>query len=169
MIEVWSRIPNAQNCPWLPITANGNMINYFLQKLQQYPQMAFIYQGKPLLLAVGGSFGLDPSRNAELSPNYTIKTMWAFLNADQVSKGHWSFMQPCQSGFKNSKGDLPCGQQITGAGAFEQISVTAAYQQTYMSNVTTAVPKFQGKTFLRQLETAFNLPNIPIVTHYWME
>lgn len=43
------------------------------------------------------------------------------------------------------------------------MSISAAFQETYMSLTTTAVPKFGGKTLLRQFETAYFHPEAPIV------
>jgi hypothetical protein len=73
-------------------------------------------------------------------------------------------MQPCQQGFKDAEGNMDCKQQITGLGAAEQVSASVAYQFTYMSDTTQAVPKFNGRTLLRQLETAYNHPEVPVIT-----
>ena len=59
----------------------------------------------------------------------------------------------------------PCNQRIaTHDGAPEQVSITMAYQLTYMSVPDYAVPKHGGLTFRRQFQTLFDHPEAPIAT-----
>lgn len=163
LMQTWSQIPNAPKVvPWVPMVSGGDMANYFDSMLSQYPQMAFQYEGKPLMLAVG--------HNAEdaviqgFQSRYTIRKMWGFLTPDQMSQGEWSFMQDCKEGFTTSQGDTLCSQSVSSnSGSVEQIPVVSAYQYYYMSNAG-STPKFNGKTLLRQLETAYLNPGAPIVT-----
>ncbi len=171
MIAAWSRVPGAPKIvPWVPITGKGDMVDYFDQKLTQYPQMAFTYRGKPLLLAMARKSVPQSLQYRKLLERYTIRTMWGLQKPAQLNAGEWSFLQPCGPDFKRRKGNVPCQQCMTYRnGSPEQISVTSAYQIDYMSNTdphspSSAVPKFHGRTFLRQLETAYQHPEVPIVT-----
>jgi hypothetical protein len=166
MMRVWSRVPGAPKIvPWVPITGNGDMVDYFDQMMTEHPEMAFEYQGKPLLLAVGPKSDRGSAQFKHLQARYTIRLMWGLLNADQLHSAEWSFLQPCVESFKERGGDEECGQGVSyQSGVMEQIPVTAAYQLSYMSDTTSAVPKFHGKTLLRQLETAYQHPDVPIVT-----
>jgi hypothetical protein len=166
MMRVWSQVPGAPKIvPWVPITGGGDMVNYFDRMMTQHPQMAFTYQEKPLLLAVGYTANPDSPQFKELRTRYTVRAMWGLLKPEQLRSGEWSFMQPCLKSFKASGGNEECAQGVSYQnGVAEQIPVTAAYQETYMSDTTSAVPKFHGKTLLRQLETAYRHPEAPIVT-----
>ena len=166
LVKVWSEVPGAPKIvPWVPITGTGDMVNYFDRMMAQYTQMAFIYQDKPLLLAVGYSVNPGSTQFKELQTRYTIRAMWGLLRSQQLRSGEWSFMQPCLKSFKEKGGTEECAQGVSYRnGIVEQIPVTAAYQETYMSDTTSAVPKFHGKTLLRQLETAYKHPEAPIVT-----
>jgi hypothetical protein len=166
MTRVWSNVTGAPKIvPWVPITGNGDMVNYFDRMMTQHPQTVFTYQAKPLLLAAGQSVNPDSTQFKDLQTRYTIRAMWGLLNPEQLLAGEWSFMQPCRTSFKANGGNEECAQGVTYRnGIIEQIAVTAAYQQTYMSDTTSAVPKFGGKTLLRQLETAYRHPEAPFVT-----
>jgi hypothetical protein len=114
---------------------------------------------------VGHSVNSASAQFKELQTRYTIRSMWGLLKAEQLLSGEWSFMQPCRKSFKSSGGDEECSQGLSyQEGVVEQVPVAAAYQETYMSDTTSAVPKFHGKTLLRQLETAYKHPEAPIVT-----
>lgn len=171
MIEIWSQVPGAPKIvPWLPITGEGDMIDYFDRKMSEHPQMAFIYQGKPLLLAVAPKSKRESAQFKALESRYTIRQMWGLLNPEQLKSGEWSFMQPCDRSFKSRGGNEICNQGISyHNGLPEQISVTAAYQFDYTSNTdpkspSSAVPKLNGRTLIRQLQTAYLHPEVPIVT-----
>ena len=159
LIEVWSTIPNAPKIvPWIQLTDNSNIDVPVLAKLQQYPGMQFMYLGKPLLLVV------DPpseSRLNILSQSYTVKKMWGLAQ----SGNSWSFLSPCRQGFRESLGNNQCGQRISSHnGQPESVSVATAYQETYISDKRTAIPKFNGKTFVKQFQTVFDNQNVAIVT-----
>jgi hypothetical protein len=166
LLKVWGQLPYAPKIvPWVPITGSGTMANYLQQQLTANPKLAFIYQGKPLFLALARRSDVLSPQFAAFQRRYTVRLMDGLLKPEQLRAGIWSFLQPCVAGFKKSGGNLPCRQGVTYRnGAPEQISATAAYQTSYMSDSFSAVPKFRGKTLLRQLETAYEIPAAPIVT-----
>jgi hypothetical protein len=52
MMKIWGQIGGAPKIvPWVPITGGGDMVNYFDRMMTEYPDMAFKFKGKPLLLA----------------------------------------------------------------------------------------------------------------------
>src|SRR5258706_4364667 len=122
-----------------------------------------MYLGKPLVLIVDNAwFPVDQGRFDALAPSYTLRKMWG-LNVNLEST--WSVLQRCLPGFLESSATQPCHQSVSQRnGQPEQLSVGLAYQETYISDKRTAVPKFSGKTFLRQFATLFDYPGLPIVT-----
>jgi hypothetical protein len=166
MVKVWSGIPDAPKIvPWVPITGDGDMVAYFDRMLTEHPGLAFRLDGKPLILAMAPRSNPASPQFRALASRYTIRSMWGELNPGRLRRGEWSFMQPCRSSFKARSGNEECGQGVAYRdGVVEQVPVAAAYQRTYMSDTTTAVPKFDGRTLLRQLETAYRHPEAPIVT-----
>jgi hypothetical protein len=166
MVKVWSRIPNAPKIvPWVPITGHGDMVDYFDQMLTEYPQSAFRFQGKPLIIAMAPKSNPRSPQFRALGSRYTIRLMWGGLKPDKLRGDEWSFMQPCRSSFKGRSGNEECGQGVASRdGVVEQVPVTAAYATNYMSDTITAVPKFRGRTLLRQLEAAYKNPQASIVT-----
>ena len=166
MIKTWNNVSGAPKIvPWVPIIRGGDMVEYLDRMLKRYPQMAFNYEGRPLLLAAGNLSEPAAIRSEKDRGRYTIRTMWGLLGLPQLRSGEWSFMQPCAAGFRAAAGNEVCRQQVTyHQRAVEQISVAAAYQTSYMSDKSSAVPKFHGRTLLRQLQTAHFLRTVPIVT-----
>ena len=77
-------------------------------------------------------------------------------------------MQPCAAGFRESGGTAECRQRVSRfEGKPEQVSVTLAYQASYthpISDKSTSVPKFGGRTMMQQFATALKYPDAPIVT-----
>ncbi len=166
MIKTWNDVSGAPKIvPWVPIMRGGDMVEYFDRMLKGYPRMAFSYEGRPLLLAAGSLSEPSAIRSEKDRGRYTIRTMWGLLDLAQLRSGEWSFMQPCVAGFKAAAARELCRQHVTyHQHEIEQISVAAAYQTSYMSDKSSAVPKFHGGTFLRQLQTAHFLRTVPIVT-----
>jgi hypothetical protein len=171
MLEVWSTVPNAPKIvPWVRLGTTGDparpyndMIYWLLPQLDKYPTLYFPYQGKPLILGIGHG-STDQNLVNALSVGYTHRDMHAFYDAPSPE---WSFMQRCtnQDAFRTSGGTLACNQQVAVRnGVVEQISVTTAYQNDYISDYRTNIPKFDGRTFRRQFDTVFNNPGVPIVT-----
>lgn len=165
MLDVWSTVPGAPRIvPWAPLTARGNMLESLTDLLGGKPDLAFRHDGKPLaLIADNHLFRTDSAKAGRLAQHLTLRPMWGLLRG---SEARWSFMEPCESGFLASGGEQPCNQPAFGRnGVAEQIPIAAAYQDTFISRKTTAVPKFHGRTLVRQFETlATHYPGIPIVT-----
>ena len=70
-------------------------------------------------------------------------------------------MQKCQGDPTDA---APCAQRSAVLGGeLEQISISAAYQETYMS-LPSATPKHRGLTFRRQFETLLLNPDVPVAT-----
>jgi hypothetical protein len=201
MLEIWSVVPGAPKIvPWVPIKnpptaaqlADGcavfDMAVFFDWKMRQYPTTNFIYDGKPLMLAVTSAGSGDPDLARCLGSStsdseaiagyeavYSVRKMWGLINeVDGTSwwgnspggdPSEWSFMSPCQPHFKSTNGAIDCDQRVSiRNGIPEQVSVTTAYQLDYMSNKESAVPKLQGETFSRQMETIWNYQQARVLT-----
>lgn len=169
LLITWSEIPGAPKVvPWAPLTTQGNMLHWMLARLEQYPRLRFVYNGKPLaLITENTTYATDNDRVASLEGQYTVRRMWSTI----LHPTDWSFLSQCQRGFRESQGRIACRQPVTVRnGAVEQVSIAAAYQETYMSFKETAVPKFQGRTFVRQFETLARTPTAPVaVISDWNE
>ncbi len=166
MLEVWSTVPNAPKIvPWAPLTSDSTMMDYLLERLNEYPNMLFIYRGKPLVLVVDNlGFPPDEERIELLTERYTVRKMWGLL-LQTTDPSTWSGLEPCQEGFKESQGTIDCNQRVAYYnGQVEQVGIATAYQRDYISNIVTAVPKFYGRTFVKQFETLFDYSEVPIAT-----
>ncbi len=165
LLAVWSTVPGAPRVvPWVPVvgdheSASTYTVDAILARLGAYPGIQFEYLGRPLLLITENEqYPVDATREAELARSYTVRRMWGVYREDGAP---WSFMQRCQEAPTSPE---PCMQRVaTRDGSIEQITVAAAYQETFM-NVSTATPKHQGLTFRRQFERVFDWPETPIVT-----
>lgn len=168
LLEVWSTVPGAPKVvPWVPIIRSStdpttNTIDYLLERLRAYPGMQAEYLGKPLIFVTEhrATFVTDEAKLAELSRNYTIRKMWAHMS--RYDDHFWSFMEPCRA---DPSGGERCQQRnaILG-GAVEQVSISAAYQSTYMSVPMYATPKHRGLTFRSQFQTLFDNPGAGVAT-----
>jgi hypothetical protein len=171
LLKVWNDVPNAPKVvPWAPLTAHGNMLQYLLSRLDTYPNLKFYYRGKPLALAVENDlFPVDRAKLAQLSVAFTVRKMWAFFL--QNPSDSWTFMQACSSGFNASRGTGRCQQNYAvHDGSVEEVPIVGAYQNTYISQTTTATPRFHGKTFTKQFATLSSHPGAPIALIYsWNE
>jgi hypothetical protein len=163
MLTVWSQIPDAPKIvPFVQVTPRGDLYAEIVRRLQQYPNLAFIYMGKPLLLLVANqAVPVDTAKRAELDTRFTARLMWD----DSSPQGIWMFISRCQPGFVESKGNIDCKQRVaSNGGAVEQVSVSAAFQRDYMSDTATAAPRYHGLTFLKQMARLDDLGPVPIVT-----
>jgi hypothetical protein len=184
LLQVWNTITDAPKVVvWVPVTDYGDttqqkMVDYLTDKLKQYPNLQFIYQGKPLLLALDsvtymgdGYMTVNDTELQQLSADFTVRRMWNL--EPSIPANHWSAGQQCldSTGFRTNGGNQTCNQSIsTYNSSIEQISVVTAYQSVFMSDTRTATPKFDGKTLQKQIQTIFNHPGVPIVTIYgWNE
>ena len=164
VLEEWSQIPGAPKVAvWVPFAAGATMPDALDAILSQYPSMNFQYGGKPLMfIATNPAFPVDSALKTRMGQKYTLRNLWAY-RTDRTS---WSFMEKCLGDFKSTGGTGTCNQRVAynpSLTAVEQISVSAAYQNTYMSNFDTAVPQFGGKTLIAQMKRADAYPNAPIV------
>ena len=163
LLSVWSKIPNAPKVvPFVPVTKKGDLYSEIVRRLFQYPNLLFDYLGKPLFLIVDNqTFPPDSSKRAQLDLHFTTRLMWD----DNSAAGDWMFISRCRPGFLESRGAVPCRQRVAfNGGRAEQVSVAAAFQRDYMSNDKTAVPRFGGLTFLRQMQRSDDFKGVPIVT-----
>lgn len=164
--------------PW--VTFKGNLHSYFLKTMGLLPQRTpnpyqsavFYHQGKPLIIASWDSARqqdqVQPAISQVEAAGIMVKKMWA-LTKGQVKDASgtpvWSFMEQCRSDFKTNQGKTPCDQYTHP----ELASVSGAYQETHMSRFQTAVPKFSGRTFMKQLITAKKRGAPLIVINTWNE
>lgn len=166
MLAVWSTIPDAPRIvPWVPVPGATEdpsfyMVDALQQRLNNYPGLQFEYLGKPLILVTDNPWSpVNESRISQLEQNYTIRRMWGLYPDGGTN---WSFMQNCK---ESPLSNMPCFQRnVYSGGNVEQVSITVAYQATYMSNTATATPKHQGRTFRKQFETLINNPEAAIAT-----
>lgn len=181
MLAVWSDVPNAPKVvPWVQMVedgerniAKGDMIDYVADKIIGH-KLAFLAGGNPAVLVAPSAAGYATKKMAAYANKLTLQKMWADVNSEPSDA--WSFMSRCRDGFtsgpnsdeafRRDQGKTKrCGQLKSGDGL--QISVTAAYQHNYMSNTSgpdiPAMPKFYGRTLLRQLQTA-GASDAPFVT-----
>lgn len=172
-LPVWNSVPGAPKiAQFIQLTTAGDMFPIVQNMLDQYPQLQFFYQGKPLALIVNtGPLSYDSDKYQQHSEKYTLRGMWAVTSRHNVPLDTWGFFQNCQDGFLNAQGNIPCNQTSSiFNGQIEQVSVAAAYQMSWATHLADDVPKFQGRTFVQQFATAFEHPEAPIVTiNTWNE
>ena len=167
LLEVWNTIHDAPKVvPWVPFTGstfdpNTNMVDYLAEKLKQYPNLQFIYEGKPLLLITYKNENqINQEKVKILGEDFTIKKMRTALV--HPGEGAWGFISMCRN-TPSPESNLPCNQKHSS----EQLTVALAYQRTFMSTIygpSPPVPKQGGLTLRKQFETAFKNPNIPVLT-----
>lgn len=164
--------------PW--VSFKGNLHTYLLDMMgvmplktsNPYEKAIFYFQGKPLIIAswdvarrqneVGAAIG------AVERAGVVVKKMWALHSGalrDSSGTPVWSFMEQCRSGFLESQGNTECSHYNHP----EMASVSVAYQETFITDFRTAVPKFNGRTFLKQLKTAQRSGAPMLVINTWNE
>jgi hypothetical protein len=161
LLNVWSKVPHAPKIvPFVQLTPSSDLYDEILKRLRQYSDMSFRFHGKPLLLIVGNPLiPIDAKKRAALDETFTTRTMW-----DDGSQSEWYFISRCQVGFLESMGAMQCNQPVGKKdGRIEEIPVAAAFQRDYMSDPATAVPRFQGLTFLKQMARVDDFKDVPIV------
>lgn len=182
MLRIWSQVPNAPKVvPWTRIVKSKNpgasSIDFMLKALAAYPELRYIYQGKPLIFSVP-QFSDPEYIEKTLAKTYTVRHMWAMIQAPWYTetfapflnyyknnlgidpavkrKEFWSYQENCldNAKFNRSGATIPCQQRVSSiANKVEQISVTPAIQSDWMSNKYMATSKFGGRTLRRQFET----------------
>ena len=161
LLDVWSKIPDAPKVvPFLQVTPAGDLYEEIVRRLERYQNLLFHFHDKPLLLIVTNSaVPVDAAKRAALDERFTTRTMW-----DDGTAAEWLFISRCQRGFLENKATIPCNQAVgKSGGRVEEIPVAAAFQHDYMSNPATAVPRFGGRTFLRQMARLDDFEDAPIV------
>jgi len=161
--------PAGEKCQRLENAPAQSMYQHVTSLLQnEYPELTFEYQGKPLLLAAANDNKYPRAEtdvvSQQLEASWTVRRMWGLLRTNN----DWQFLTTCSNpnDFFDSRGWTAngCNQPIN---AGEQISVTAAYQYTYISEpftenarshagFTGGMPKFQGRTLAQQFRVAFD-------------
>ncbi|MDI4647019.1 hypothetical protein [Cohnella hashimotonis] len=136
----WSDDPN-------PAFSGTDIYNRFYAG-GQYDDLFVRYEGKPLMLVT------DAAPSA-LTAHFTLRKMWGLQTS--LANKEWSFLQPHPQ---------PVGMNGTQK---EQLSVSTAFQQSYMSDFETATPRRGGITFAAQWKRAFaERPKIVTLT-WWNE
>jgi hypothetical protein len=196
LLEAARDVPNAPRLvPWVPFAADSDttaaerarvcssnrskkacreirnaqpMYQHITNLLQnEYPELMFEYDGKPLLLETANDRKYPRAQSdvvrAALENAWTVRRMWGLSRTND----QWQFLTTCSNAleFYNSRGwsTEGCNQPVN---AGEQISVTPAYQYTYISEqfavnersyagFTGGMPKFQGRTMAQQFRVAF--------------
>lgn len=153
LLQVWSTISNAPKVViWAPIVEWWDVYKELLQELQKYPKLQFSYKWKPLILnAVDTSrYTSDVQAIETLSKTMTVRDMWWMSGIGTK----WQFMNPTW---------------MQGPNNGEQISVSPAYQMTYMTR-DTAVWKNNWETFKSQFASVFAYAGIDtVVISSWNE
>lgn len=132
-------------------SSNGKRIFDMFYKSGKYDELFVYWSDKPFLITTR-----DPTDSADQSLlNYfTCRKMWGLQTS--LASREWSFLQ-----------DEPQNVTMSGNRA-EQISVSVAHQETYMS-YPTATTRNRGKTFQEQWRKAFNVrPKVVTIT-WWNE
>lgn len=153
LLQVWSTISKAPKVViWAPIVEWWDVYKELLQELQKYPKLQFSYKWKPLILnAVDTSrYTSDVQAIETLSKTMTVRDMWWMSGIGTK----WQFMNPTW---------------MQGPNNGEQISVSPAYQMTYMTR-DTAVWKNNWETFKSQFASVFAYAGIDtVVISSWNE
>ncbi len=132
-------------------SSNGKNIYDLFYKSGKYDELFVYWSDKPFLITTK-----DPtdSVNQSLTSYFTCRKMWGLQTS--LDSKEWSFLQ-----------DEPQNVTMSGSRA-EQISVSVAHQQTYMS-YETATTRNKGKTFQEQWRKAFTVrPKVVTIT-WWNE
>jgi len=113
----------------------------------EYADLFVYWEGKPLLITTGAF-------PESMNDNFTFRKMGGLET--KLKEKEWSFLQPTPQNITMNNGQP------------EQVSVSAAYQRSYMTN-DDAVGRFGGKTFQVQWKRAFSVqPKIVLLT-WWNE
>ncbi len=172
-----SNAPRGSDCAELTTAHNQSMLDHVTSLLRtDYAELMYEYQGKPLLLEAANDDiyprAITDTIRPQLAADWTVRRTWGLRRGTT----DWQFLSTCSDAeeFYNSHGwtDRGCNQPVN---AGEQISVTAAYQYTYISDPLQrdsgnpaqflgGMPKFYGRTLAQQFRVAFENRNIePLV------
>ncbi len=160
--------PGGSDCAALSAATNQSMVEHVTNLLtSEYPDQRYIYNDKPLLLEAANDDlyprSLTDLVRPQVEQEWTVRRTWG-LRDDAID---WQFLSTCSDpeDFFNTQGwtEQGCNQPVN---AGEQISVTAAYQYTYISEpferdpnnnarFIGGMPKFHGRTLAQQFRVAF--------------
>lgn len=113
----------------------------------EYADLFVYWEGKPLLITTG-------AYPESMKDNFTFRKMGGLER--KLGEMEWSFLQPTPQNVTMNNGKP------------EQVSVSAAYQLSYMNNPD-AAGRFGGRTFQIQWRKAFDVqPKIVLLT-WWNE
>ncbi len=174
LLRVWGAMGAANTpkiIPWVKVTPetltppNRDMIQYIKEKMVGNP-LAYMSNNKPVVFIAPYAYPKGHPREGQSEYATTKLAQYATslltINMWTGAFGEWKFIAPCWdlADFKNKRAIRACNQQGSADG--QQISVAPAFAQNWMSYAPTAVPKFNGATFLQQMETA-RLSNRPYI------
>jgi len=87
------------------------------------------------------------------------------IRAFEPAPNVWAFIPECEDtpAFKKSRGTIACNQTPDYKGnEIEHLGITTAYHKPFMSRTDLdSIPKFYGRTFMRQMETLYKYPRFP--------
>jgi len=132
-------------------SSNGKKLYDLFYKSGKYDELFVYWSDKPFLITTQ-----DPTDSGDqtLTNYFTCRKMWGLQTS--LASREWSFLQ-----------DEPQNVAMSGSRA-EQISVSVAHQETYMS-YPTATTRNKGKTFQEQWRKAFTVrPKVVTIT-WWNE
>lgn len=152
--------------PWVTVSPNAppagakDTIQYAREKMAGSP-LAYNVNNKPVVFVAPRDGSYATAKIASYAATLTTVKMWA-QDANGGAADEWGFISGCYNwpAFKASRGQVACNQRGSADG--QQISVAPAFALNWISYEPTAVSKFNGMTFLRQMETA-RLSNRPYV------
>ncbi|MEO8629374.1 MAG: hypothetical protein ABI612_14925 [Betaproteobacteria bacterium] len=167
MLRVWSAIPGAPRIvPFVPVlNTTDSMIDWMMARLAQYPQMQLMEDGKPFfLLAANPALPIDQVKLNALSQKYSYRKMWHHATPNFTADS-WSFSSLCSNRYFNSnQGRVACNQPITQNNGPEHVSISPATNAFIFSVPSQVTPRYSGRTFTRQFETAFDNPKMKYAT-----
>jgi len=160
--------PGGSACRQHTEAHSRSMLEYVTNLMRsEYPDQLYLYDDKPLLLDAANDDTYPRELTDIVRPvvaqDWSVRRTWG-LRQDTID---WQFLSVCQDPeeFFNSQGwtERGCNQPVN---AGEQISVTAAYQYTYISEpfqrdllnndrFIGGMPKFHGRTLAQQFRVAF--------------
>lgn len=160
MLAVWGGMAASERpmiIPWVAVSPDApppgakDMIEYVKGKLTNN-SLAF-NPAKPVVFVAPSGSGYATTKIANYASSLITVKFWA-QNPDGGATDEWGFISRCAdwSAFKTARAQAVCNQRGSADG--QQISVAPAFALNWISYAPTAVPKFNGMTFLRQMETA---------------
>ena len=124
----------------------------------KYKDCWVYWDGAPLMLVnILNQSGKTDVRKFSYRNEFTLRQQTVAILSGKLAKNEWSFLYD---------GSVPCKDAN---GNYEQISVYAARQSTYMSNTKTAIGRRGGETFYKQWKRAFQYHPKVVTLTWWNE